>query len=102
MAYYATLAHEVTHWTGHAGGCARDLAGRFGDHAYAAEELVADLGAAFLCPDLELASQPRLDHATYVQSWLTVLRSDKRAIFTAAAKAQAAADWMHAGQATRG
>ena len=97
--YYATLTHEVTHWTGHAGRCARDLAGRFGDNA---EELVAELGAAFLCADLELASQPRPDHAANVQSWLTVLRSDKRAIFTAAAKAQAAVDWMHAGQATHG
>jgi len=102
VAYYATLAHEVTHWTGYAGRFARDLAGRFGDHAYAAEGLVAELGAAFLCADLELASQPRPDHAAYVQSWLTVLHSDKRAIFTAAAKAQQASDWMHAGQATRG
>ena len=95
VAYYATLAHEVTHWTGHASRCARDLKGRFGEEAYAAEELVAELGAAFLCADLALASEPRPDHAAYVQSWLKVLRNDKRAIFTAAAKAQVAADYAH-------
>jgi len=98
VAYYATLAHEATHMTGHASRCARDLRGRFGEEAYAAEELVAELGAAFLCADLALAPEPRPDHAAYVASWLKVLRDDKRAIFTAAAKAQAAADWMHARQ----
>lgn len=99
IAYYATLAHEATHWTGHASRLARDLRGRFGEEAYAVEELVAELGAAFLCADLRLAPEPRPDHAAYVASWLKVLRSDKRAIFAAAAKAQAAADWMHARQA---
>ena len=98
VAYYATLAHEATHWTGHASRCARDLRGRFGDEAYAAEELIAELGAAFVCADLVLAPEPRPDHAAYVASWLKVLRTDKRAIFTAAAKAQQAADWMHARQ----
>ena len=98
VAYYATLAHEATHLTGHPGRCARDLRGRFGDEAYAAEELVAELGAAFLCADLALTPEPRPDHAAYVASWLKVLRSDKRAIFAAAAKAQAAADWMHTRQ----
>lgn len=98
VAYYATLAHEATHMTGHPSRCARDLRGRFGEEAYAAEELIAELGAAFLCADLALASEPRPDHAAYVASWLKVLRGDKRAIFTAAAKAQAAADWMHAQQ----
>ena len=96
VAYYATLAHEATHWAGHPSRCARDLTGRFGSEAYAAEELVAELGAAFLCADLQLAAEPRPDHAQYVASWLKVLRGDKRAIFTAAAKAQTAADWMHA------
>jgi antirestriction protein ArdC len=62
------------------------------------EEIIAELGAAFLCADLALAPEPRPDHAAYVASWLKVLRSDKRAIFTAAAKARAAADWMHARQ----
>ncbi len=100
IAYYATLAHEVMHFTGYPSRCARDLRGRFGEEAYAAEELVAELGAAFVCADLALAPEPRPDHAAYVASWLKVLRSDKRAIFTAAAKAQQAADWMHAQQNT--
>ena len=95
LSYYAVLAHEVTHWTAHASRCARDLGSRFGDESYAAEELVAELGAAFLCADLGLAVTPRPDHAAYVQSWLKVLRGDIRAIFTAAAKAQAAADYIH-------
>ena len=98
VAYYATLAHEATHLTGHPSRCARDLRGRFGDEAYAAEELVAELGAAFVCADLALAPEPRPDHAAYVASWLKVLRGDKWAIFAAAAKAQQAADWMHARQ----
>ncbi len=59
---------------------------------------MAELGAAFLCADLALAPEPRPDHAAYVAAWLKVLRGDKRAIFTAAAKAQQAADWMHARQ----
>ena len=98
VAYYATLAHEATHLTGHSSRCARDLRGRFGDEAYAAEELIAELGAAFVCADLALTPEPRPDHAAYAASWLKVLRGDKRAIFTAAAKAQAAVDWMHAQQ----
>ncbi len=98
VSYYAVLAHEATHWTAHASRCARDLKGRFGSESYAAEELVAELGAAFLCSDLALTPEPRPDHAAYIASWLKVLRSDPRAIFTAAAKAQAAADWMHARQ----
>ena len=98
VAYYATLAHEATHLTGHPSRCSRDLLGRFGEEAYAAEELVAELGAAFICADLALAPEPRPDHAAYAASWLKVLRGDKRAIFTAAAKAQQAADWMHARQ----
>ncbi|TWB21118.1 ArdC family protein [Nitrospirillum bahiense] len=98
VAYYATLAHEATHWTAHLKRCDRDLKGRFGSESYAAEELVAELGAAYLCADLGLASEPRPDHAAYIASWLKVLRNDPRAIFTAAARAQAAADWMHARQ----
>jgi len=98
VAYYATLAHEATHLTGHPSRCNRDLRGWFGEEAYAAEELVAELGAAFICADLALTPEPRSDHAAYVASWLKVLRGDKRAIFAAAAKAQQAADWMHARQ----
>ena len=94
-AYYATLAHESIHWTAAPHRLHRDLKNRFGTEAYAAEELIAELGAAFLCADLGLANEPRPDHAAYVQTWLKALRNDSRAIFTAASKAQAAADWLH-------
>jgi antirestriction protein ArdC len=94
VAYYSTLAHEHTHWTARAERCDRQLGKRFGDSAYAAEELIAELGAAFACAHLGLSTEPREDHAQYIQSWLKVLRADKRAIFTAASKAQQAADWL--------
>jgi antirestriction protein ArdC len=92
--YYSTLAHEHTHWTARAERCDRQLGKRFGDSAYAAEELIAELGAAFVCAHLGLSTEPREDHAQYIQSWLNVLRADKRAIFTAASKAQQAADYL--------
>ena len=94
VSYYSTLAHEHTHWTANAGRCDRALGKRFGDAAYAAEELVAELGAAYVCAELGLSSVPREDHAQYIAHWLQVLRNDKRAIFTAASKAQQATDWL--------
>lgn len=94
-AYYATLAHEAVHWSGHRSRLARDLSGRFKSASYAAEELIAEIGAAYLCASLGLSAEPRDDHASYVASWLKVLRDDKRAIFTAASAAQAAADYLH-------
>ena len=94
VSYYSTLAHEHTHWTARAERCDRQLGKRFGDSAYAAEELIAELGAAFVCAHLGLSTEPREDHAEYIQSWLKVLRTDKRAIFTAASKAQQAADYL--------
>ena len=97
--YYATLAHEVTHWTRHASRLERDFGRkRWGDEGYAAEELVAELGSAFLAADLELTPEVREDHAAYIGSWLKVLKNDKRAIFTAAAHAQRAADYLHGQQ----
>mgnify|MGYP006273333863 FL=1 len=94
--YYATLAHEVTHWTRHPSRLERDFGRkRWGDEGYAAEELVAELGSAFLAADLELTPEPREDHAAYIASWLKVLQNDKRAIFTAAAHAQRAVDFLH-------
>jgi antirestriction protein ArdC len=94
--YYATRAHESTHWTGAPHRLNRDLKSRFDEAAYAAEELVAELGAAFLCADFGISNEPRPDHAAYLAHWLEILRADKRALFTAASKAQAAADWLHA------
>lgn len=90
--YYNVALHELTHWSGHPDRCHRDLAGRFGDERYAAEELIAEMGAAFLCAHCRIDGELR--HASYLQSWLKVLRSDSRAIFTAAAQAQRAADYL--------
>ena len=93
-AFYSVLAHELTHWTGAKPRLDRDLSGRFGTEAYAMEELVAELGAAFVTGHLGLGCEPRTDHAPYIASWLSVLGSDPRAIVTAASKAQAAADYL--------
>ena len=69
---------------------------RCGDEGYAVEELVADCGAAFLCADLNLACEPREDHAPYLAHWLKVLKADRHAIFSAASHAQRACDFLHA------
>ena len=92
--WYATLLHELVHWSGADHRLARTFGKRFGDEAYAMEELVAELGAAFLCGDLGLSSAPRPDHASYLASWLKVLKADARAIFTAASAAAKAAEWL--------
>jgi antirestriction protein ArdC len=100
--YYATILHELTHWTRHPSRLERDFGRkRFGDEGYAQEELVAELGAAFLCADLGVTLEPREDHAAYIGSWLQVLKSDKRAIFSAAAHAQRAAGYLHGLQPNR-
>jgi antirestriction protein ArdC len=100
--YYATLAHECTHWTRHPSRLEREFGRkRWGDEGYAMEELVAELGAAFLSADLDLTPEPRADHAAYIASWLKVLKNDKRAIFTAAGHAQRAADFLTGLQETR-
>lgn len=97
--YYATALHELTHWTNHKSRLDRSFdAKRFGDHGYAREELVAELGSAFLCADLGITPEVRDDHAAYLGSWLKVLQQDKRAIFSAAAHAQRAADFLHGSQ----
>ncbi len=91
--YYSVLGHETCHWTKHPSRLDRGLGRkRWGDEGYAMEELVAELGAAFLCADLELTPEPRGDHASYLDNWLKVLKSDSRAIFAAASHAQRAGD----------
>ncbi|MCP5385180.1 MAG: peptidase, partial [Altererythrobacter sp.] len=92
--WYATLMHELIHWSGADHRLARTFGKRFGDDAYAMEELVAELGSAFLCGDLGLSTSPRPDHASYLASWLKVLKADNRAIFTAASAAAKAAEWL--------
>lgn len=90
--YYRTALHELTHWTGHPTRLHRDQSGGFGTPAYAREELTAELGSAFLCAALDIA--PTVRHADYLAHWLTVLRSDNRAIFRAAGQASKAADYL--------
>jgi antirestriction protein ArdC len=92
-AYDATLAHELVHWTGHKSRCDRQFGRRFGDDAYAFEELVAEIGSAFVCAHQGVALEG-LQHAAYVSNWLSVLRKDKRAIFTAASAAKKAAEFL--------
>lgn len=93
----STLAHELVHATGSTSRLAREsLRDYHKDRSWRSrEELVAEIGAAMVMADLGLASIPRPDHAAYLASWLTVLRHDPRAIFKAAAQAQAALDWIH-------
>lgn len=94
-AYAATLLHEHIHWTGAAHRLDRGFGDGFDKETLAAEELVAEIGAAFLCADLGVSNQPRLDHAAYVASWLKLLKNDTRAIFTAARLADCAAIYLH-------
>jgi antirestriction protein ArdC len=93
-AYYSVLAHELTHFTGAKHRLDRNLDNRFGTQAYAMEELIAELGAAFTCARLGIQTEPRSDHVPYIASWLKVLQGDPRAIFAAASKAQEAADYL--------
>ncbi|TXN00724.1 DUF1738 domain-containing protein [Methylobacterium sp. WL64] len=92
--YCATLAHELVHWTGAPHRLARELTTRFRTRAYAAEELVAELGAAFILAGLDLASTPHPNHAAYIAGWLPLLHADPRALVTAAALASHAADHL--------
>jgi antirestriction protein ArdC len=90
--YLATALHELAHWSGAKHRLDRQLNNRFGTQAYAAEELVAELSAAFLCAHLNI--EGKLRHAEYIANWLELLREDPRAIFTAASKASQAADFL--------
>lgn len=92
--YYSTIFHELGHWTGHKSRLDRDLAGRFKSQAYAGEELIAELTAAFVTAGLGLASEPHAQTASYIASWIKLLRDDKRALFAAAAAASKAADYL--------
>jgi antirestriction protein ArdC len=93
-AYYATLAHEHGHWTGHKDRLDRDLRTRFDEESYAMEELTAELTAAFICSELSLGLAPRPDHVQYLDHWLRVLRADAKALWTAAKHAQRASAFL--------
>lgn len=90
--YYATAFHELGHWTGHASRLNREFGKRFGDRAYAAEELVAELASAFLCAEFSIDGELR--HAGYIDNWIALLKDDAKAFFTAASAAQKAADYL--------
>jgi antirestriction protein ArdC len=89
--FHPTALHELTHWSGHKSRLDRDL-NKHGKEAYAREELIAELGSAFLCAQLGI--EPTVRHADYLASWLAVLRDDNRAIFQAASQASKAADFI--------
>lgn len=93
-AYFAVLSHETLHWSGAKHRLDREFGKRFGDAAYAAEELVAEIGSAFLCAELGITQDVRADHAQYLAQWLKLLKDDSRAIFTAAAKASEAVAYL--------
>ncbi|MGC0321061.1 antirestriction protein ArdC [Bradyrhizobium sp. USDA 326] len=99
--FYGVWIHESGHASGSKHRLDRDLSGRFGSAAYAAEECCVEILSGLVLADLGIAHHPRADHAAYIASWIEVLKDDPRAIFTAASKAQQAADWMHAQQPAR-
>lgn len=92
--FYSTELHELTHWTGHPSRLARDFSGAFGSPAYAREELVAEMGAAFLCAALGV--EGRLQHPEYIGNWIQVLKDDKKAVFRAASQARQVAEFLGA------
>lgn len=93
--FESVLAHELTHWTGHKSRLDRDMSGRFGDAAYAFEELVAELGAAFLCAQFGIEKKSIQEgHAAYIQHWVNKMREDKKAIFGASSLARQSNEWI--------
>jgi antirestriction protein ArdC len=92
--YYATLLHELTHWTGHAKRLNRKIKNKFGNDAYAEEELIAELGAAFLSAGFGIASPEKKDHANYIAHWLKTLKGNKQFIISAASEASKAVGYM--------
>jgi antirestriction protein ArdC len=92
--YYSTLLHELTHWTGYPSRLDRKGGKKFGDNGYATEELIAELGAAFLCTEFGIATADKGDHASYIKHWLEVLKENKHCIITAASEASKACDYL--------
>lgn len=92
--YYSTAFHELAHWTGHPSRLNRKLGSRFGSAAYAMEELIAELSAAFTCAHVRMSAKPRTDHAQYLETWLKVLKDDKNAIMKASSQAFKATEYL--------
>ncbi len=102
--YYSTLGHEHIHWTGTEKRCDRQFGKRFGDQAYAYEELVAELGSAFLCAALGLDG--KLQHPEYLGHWAKVLKAEPKTLWTVGSKASQAVAFLdalaHGGEAEKG
>lgn len=92
--YYSTTLHELTHWTGSEKRLQRINHKKFGDKNYAIEELVAELGAAFLCAGFGIRTAEKGNHAAYINSWLKALKENNRCIFTAASEASKAVEYL--------
>ena len=96
LSYAATVSHELLHWTKHPSLLDREIGSKqFGDASYAMEELVAEIGSAFLCADLGLTPVVREDHVAYLEHWIAILKEDRRALFSAAAHASRALEYLH-------
>lgn len=93
--FYGTLLHELVHWTGHSSRLGRQLGNKFGSEDYAYEELIAELGASFLCAEFGIEYETRESHAQYIQSWLKALKNDKSYIFKASSQSSKAVDFLH-------
>ena len=93
--FYATQAHESIHATGSPKRLNREFGKRFGDQQYAFEELIAELGAAYLCADLSITPEVMPEHGQYLQAWLSILKADSKALFTAASHASRAVEYLH-------
>ena len=98
-AWYRVLSHETAHYTSATNRCNRQLGKRFGDDQYAMEECIAETAACFICARLGISGEPHPDHARYIHHWISVMKSDARAIFAAAAKAQEAVAYLDGLQA---
>jgi antirestriction protein ArdC len=96
LGYASTLSHELAHWAGASQRLDRKLATRHGTHVHAAEEVIAEMTASFVCARLGLASEPRIDHAQYIAHYMAMMRDDPRAIFKCAADAARATDYLFA------
>ena len=92
--WFSVLLHELTHWSGAKHRLDRTFGKRFGDHAYAIEELTAELGAAFLCADLGISASLREDHACYINNWLSAMKADAKTVFAAASAASKAMEYL--------
>ena len=95
VAYYSTLLHELTHWTGSDKRMKRDMSGGMNSESYAKEELVAEIGSAFLSNSLNIEKTVREDHAQYLNNWISVIQNDEKAMITAFSQAQKAVDFLY-------